>query len=281
MSRRILISFGCSHSAGSEIDGVGDSDYNRQNSYGAILTKKFGFDRHINYALCGGSNQRIFTLTTQVLSEIINNESKMIPFPRKHCEYFFLIGWTGLNRFDLRYSEDNDYIYHQCGDAGDMVDPKIIPACAGMNPRLIDEVDKRRALDHIHDITDDRIMAEYLASYIFSLQTLFKYHQVEYYMFNAIENFYKTDGFHKDRLTPIHNGKTHMSWRPGNTIIYDNIDTKYYYHPKSRNKNYYRWCLAKGHTNQSNKYWHLGQAAHQDWADHIYPEIINVYPHLE
>ena len=71
-TRKIFLSFGCSHTAGSEIDGRGDSDYNRQHSYGAKLAEKFGYDEHLNFAQCGGCNQRIFVLTTQVINEIIH-----------------------------------------------------------------------------------------------------------------------------------------------------------------------------------------------------------------
>ena len=46
--------------------------------------------------------------------------------------------------------------------------------------------------------------------------------------------------------------------------------------------NYYRYCTeVKDHKNVTNKYWHLGEAAHEDWAELIYPEIINAYPGLE
>ena len=273
MSEGTVISFGCSHTAGSEIDGLGDSDYNRQHSYGAILAEKFGYD-HMNFALCGGSNQRIFVLTTQVLKEIIVGACNLVPHLRKNHKYFFLIGWTSLNRTDLRYS--NDEIYEQGGDAGDKLDGKIIPACLGMNPNLIFDKDLRRTIKYIPYIADNVVMADCLASYIFTLQTMLETNNLDYYMFNAIENHYQTDYFSRKR----YDQDAEPDWRPGNTFIYDNIDETKYYHPKSYTENYYRWCLSKGHTNQSNKYWHLGAAAHVDWANHIYPEILNAYPNL-
>ena len=256
MSEGTVISFGCSHTAGSEIDGVGDSDYNRQHSYGAHLAKKFDYD-HMNFALCGGSNQRIFLLTTQVLKEIIVGTCNLVPHLRKNHKYFFLIGWTSLNRFDLRYS--NHLVYGQAGDAGDYLDDKIVPVTSGTNPNLVEDKDLRRILN-----------------YIFALQTMLETNNIDYYMFNAIENHFKTDYFTQDRYD-VH---AEPIWRPGNTIIYDNIDETKYYHPKSYIENYYRWCTSHGHENQSNKYWHLGEPAHIDWANHIYPEILNAYPNL-
>ena len=57
----VFISLGCSHTAGSEIDSMGDNDEQRQKSYGAKLAEKFGY-QHLNYAQCGGSNHRICLL---------------------------------------------------------------------------------------------------------------------------------------------------------------------------------------------------------------------------
>ena len=274
MSEGTVISFGCSHTAGSEIDGLGDSDYNRQHSYGAFLAKKFDYD-HMNFAICGGSNQRIFVLTTQVLKEILVGGCNLVPYLREHHKYFFLIGWTSLNRFDLRYS--NDEIYEQGGDAGDKLDGKIIPACLGMNPNIINDKDLRRTIKYIPYIADNVVMADCLASYIFTLQTMLETNNIDYYMFNAIENHYQTDYFSRNR----YDRHAEPTWRPGNTFIYDNINETKYYHPKSYTENYYRWCTdVKGHKNVTNKYWHLGEQAHIDWADYIYPEILNAYPNL-
>ena len=99
-------------------------------------------------------------------------------------------------------------------------------------------------------------------------------------MFNAIENFYDT--VHTKVKNP--NLDAHKTFPPfrGNQLIYNNIDTKYYFHPTSREMNYYRYCTeVKDHKNVTSKYWHLPEAAHEDWAELIYPEIINAYPGLE
>ena len=282
-TRKIFLSFGCSHTAGSEIDGRGDSDYNRQHSYGAKLAEKFGYDEHLNFAICGGSNQRTFVLTTQVINEIIHNETSLIPY--NDAEYFLLIGWTSLNRFELRYSDDNEYIYKLCGAAGEKVDQKLIPTCIGMSPQLINEKDLQRTAEFIPYITNPIIMADYLASFAFSVQQLCDIHGIKYYMFNAIENFHKTDGAHpkftKDQNKDIVSHLEFQNYRPGNLNIYKHLDRTRYYHPDSYELNYYRWCTnVKGHSNKSNKYWHLGEEAHQDWADHIYPEIVNAYPDM-
>ena len=42
MNKLMLIS-GCSHTAGSEIDGSQDSKYNREHSFGAVLANMMGY----------------------------------------------------------------------------------------------------------------------------------------------------------------------------------------------------------------------------------------------
>ena len=37
---KILLIAGCSHTAGSEIDGNEDSTYNRENSYGGLIVRR-------------------------------------------------------------------------------------------------------------------------------------------------------------------------------------------------------------------------------------------------
>ena len=58
MKRKITLIAGCSHSAGSEIDGTEDSKFNRDNAFGSLLSKKL--DREpINIAINGGTNATI------------------------------------------------------------------------------------------------------------------------------------------------------------------------------------------------------------------------------
>ena len=44
---KIMLIAGCSHAAGSEIDGTEDSVYNRQHSFGALLAVKMVTDQLI------------------------------------------------------------------------------------------------------------------------------------------------------------------------------------------------------------------------------------------
>lgn len=274
----VVISLGCSHTAGSEIEGVGDNDTQRQKSYGAKIAQKLGW-YHLNYGICGGSNHRIFDLFCDILCDIESNYGYYAPI-RDDFNYLFLIGWTSLQRLDLRYPNEMNEQWVQ-GWPMSRGDENYIPVTVGTNPLMIKDVELRKAfMEGAAVFADNVIMANRLASYIFAIQNIMLSSPYKYYMFNAIENFYDT--VHTKVKNP--NLDAHKTFPPfrGNQLIYNSIDTKYYFHPTSREMNYYRYCTeVKDHKNVTSKYWHLPEAAHEDWAELIYPEIINAYPGLE
>ena len=58
MKEKILLIAGCSHSAGSEIDGKEDSAANRKNSFGGLIAKNLK-RRPINISHVGATNSGI------------------------------------------------------------------------------------------------------------------------------------------------------------------------------------------------------------------------------
>ena len=271
----VLISLGCSHTAGSETLGVGDSDEQRQLSYGAKIAEKWNY-QHLNYAQCGGSNHRIFDQFCTIMNDVESGYGYYAPI-REDYNYFFLIGWTSLNRLDMRYKQEDQNEWKQAGDYGLRADNKYIPATVGTNPLMLKDKEIRKAFDMAYVWADDVIAANRLASYIYAIQSMMTVSPYKYYMFNAIENFYYT---HTSNPPKPHQDITFPPF-VGNQKIYTTIDEKYYYKPMDKHFNYYRWCTeVKGHAPKSQTYWHLGEQAHIDWAEHIYPEIMNAYPDL-
>jgi hypothetical protein len=267
MSNNTIISLGCSHSAGSEIDGKGDSNYNRKNSFGGVLARDYfkGDWDHQNFSICGGSNNRIFELTCAVLADIINKDGVLTPGDDRN--FFFLIGWTSLNRVDLRYPGPERWT--QCGDAFKL-DQHMFPGAIGCNPKMIQNSDIRRAFEMAPWYADDALKQTQLASQIMAVQSMLRAYNIDFYMFNAIENYMRWSA------------EPPVNWNTDSVeSMYKLIDTNTYYYPTDPHQNYYRWCTEqKGHTNMSNKYWHLGQEAHNDWAGHIFPEIKKTYEHV-
>ena len=85
---------GCSHSAGSEIEasGIGEGNYNRDNSFGAQFAKQLDCT-YTNIAYPGASNDYISRTT---LYWILDN-------PTLAKDTLFLIHWTGTDRTEYFY----------------------------------------------------------------------------------------------------------------------------------------------------------------------------------
>lgn len=92
MSERIMLIAGCSHAAGSEIDGTTDSRYNRGHSFGNVLAKKLGY-QPVNIAVCGYTNSAI---ARSVLEWFNSNQVDM-------KEIFVLISWTESSRIEAPF----------------------------------------------------------------------------------------------------------------------------------------------------------------------------------
>ena len=83
---------GCSHTAGSEIDGNIDSMYNRQHSYGNQLAKKLGYSP-VNIAICGMTNSGIARSVLDWFHTCYKN----------NLEVFTLIGWSDSIRIEAAH----------------------------------------------------------------------------------------------------------------------------------------------------------------------------------
>ena len=85
MYNHLLVN-GCSHTAGSEIEGsgIGEGNYNRQNCYAAQIAKKLNWE-YTNIAMPGGSNDYIKRTT---MLWILDN-------PERAKNTHFFINWTG------------------------------------------------------------------------------------------------------------------------------------------------------------------------------------------
>ena len=96
---KYLLAAGCSHTAGSEIDGTEDSEYNRQNSFAGILAEKL--DRKlINIASHGSSNP---TIARSVLEWFDENY-------KGDMDVFTLVGWAESSRMEIPTPHTNDYV---------------------------------------------------------------------------------------------------------------------------------------------------------------------------
>jgi len=228
-----LVTIGCSHTAGSMIDGTnGTSWYNKQHSFGGLLAKKYGM-KHYNLGAPGGSNQYIYRSTIR----FINN------FMHTNDDYIFLLGWTSTNRIELRYSDTSPYVHKMVGD---FLDTKYIPFSLGTDPRLYHTAELK-AMSKLSPLIfyENQLESDW-AVYAYTLQQMFKHKKIKYYMFNTCHNL------------PINND---------NKTIVEALDTNFYYKPTNFNHSMLYWGLDKGF--QKTDCWHLKADGHAAWAQHL------------
>ncbi len=166
---KTVVAIGCSHTAGSEIDGEFTSDYNRKNSYAGQIAKHLDCDI-INLGFNGGSNQYICRAATQFVTQ---NHYKI-------NEYFFVIGWTSPSRMELRYDGRSTQEFDPTPPG---MDPKYVPFSLGQKDNI--KLPLGKVTPYAVDIFETSMMFDHWAMYIMSLQNLFLHYKVPYIMCNT------------------------------------------------------------------------------------------------
>lgn len=228
-----LVTIGCSHTAGSMIDGRnGTSWYNKQHSFGGLLANKYNLN-HFSLGVPGGSNQYIYRNTIR----FINN------FMHDNDDYIFLIAWTSTNRIEMRYPENSPHVHKVVGD---FLDTKYVPFTVGTDPRLyltkeLKEMDKLCPLMFY----ENQLESDW-AVYAYTLQKLFSNKKLKYYMFNTCHDL------------PVNKD---------NADIVQALDTELYYKPTEFDDSMLYWALNKGF--EKTECWHLKEDGHAAWAEYL------------
>lgn len=228
-----LVTIGCSHTAGSMIDGkCGTSWFNKQHSFGGLLAQQHGIN-HYNLGVPGGSNQYIYRNTIR----FINN------FMHSHDDYIFLIGWTSTNRIEMRYPENSPHVHKVVGD---FLDTKYVPFTVGTDIGLY-HTKELKELDRLCPLLfyENQLESDW-AVYAYTLQNIFKNKNLKYYMFNTCHDL------------PINDD---------NRDIVDQLDRIFYYQPTDFDSSMLYWALNRGF--EKTNCWHLKADAHAAWAEHL------------
>jgi hypothetical protein len=228
---KILAAFGCSHVNGSMLDGKnGSSEYNIRNGFPGMLAKKYGYQLH-NISKPGGSNQFIH----RSVIHYVHNHVK------DNREYLFLIGWTGLNRIELRYPDNTKHIH---ATRGDFLDQKNIPFTPGTDPYLFKTFPVRDLLNFAPFLFPETALRERWASYCIGLQNVLKNKNIKFVMFNTCE---------RHEMIP--------TTKP----ILDRIDKSHYIDPQDQEAVYIDYLLGLGI--EKTECWHFRHDGHKAWAD--------------
>ena len=246
---KLLLVAGCSHTTGSEIDGMHDSVYNRQHSYGNRLAKLLN-RTPINIADPGTSNIGIGRSIIDWLGNEYNADS---------TDLFILIGWTESIRMEIPsqrihwYDKHNEYHdwfslaarwYWRCNPGwygGDNEEKEVIP------------------LIHKFMATHEYYIEIQSMINVLQIQYQLKYLNIPYLMCNTMHMFTE--------------GNTYLD------VYRNNIDADYYYNWNNNDESFYWKYKNLGHVNEKAKYWHHGEIPHQLYAEELYNYMrsTNVY----
>lgn len=237
---KILLIAGCSHAAGSEIDGSTDSNYNREHSFGSQLALKLEY-RPINIAMAGATNSSI------VRSVLKWFESTYDP---NIMEVAVLVCWTDSTR--IEYPRKTPKPTNDLAKAANWYDVSA-NYFLGINLGFTGntEEEKEIAKDmHKFILKYPSIMELMSLSYVLQLQYFFKMWGVKYLMCNCMKLFEAAD---------IHLG-----------FYLNSIDRKNFMGLDTPSDAFFIKYKELGYTNPNAKYWHHGQEPHGLYADELF-----------
>lgn len=231
---------GCSHTAGSEINGTEDSIYNRQKSYGNQLAYKMGYTP-INIAEPGSTNPTIARSIIQWFSEVYDAAT---------MEVFVVVGWTESNRMEIPWNRPSHYAAHcPFGDwaATSSTDfMRINMGWPGSDPE-----EKRMIPDYHRFMAQNESYIEIVsANCVLQIQYLLMAKQINYIMCNSMHMF---------------------TAKNKNIKFYiDQIDTTKYYCLTDNDQAFFWKYRNAGYINPKAKYWHHDETPHAMFADELY-----------
>jgi len=241
MKNKILLISGCSHAAGSEIDGTLDSHYNRSKSFGNQFAEKIGYTP-INASI-GGSNNHCISRTVLEWFSKNYNENEM--------DVKVLVSWTEPTRIDFPIPMDHvqyDEIRHPAADFYSMSARnylKVNIAWKGLNDW------EKSILKSCHTfMADSPLYFEILsANNVLQLQYFFKSLGIDYLMCNS------THLFSQDK---------HLDF------YLDLIDKKHYYNFNNNNLAFYTKFKQQGYVNEKAVWYHHGEEPHRLYAEELH-----------
>ena len=240
---KILLIAGCSHTAGSEIDGNEDSSYNREHSYGGIIAKELG-KRAINIAQPGATNAGI---ARQVMFWFNEN------YYPETMDVNVLVGWSETTRMEIPSETMRNY-QTSCTKADwyDQSAESYFKVIIGWNGHGEEE---KHAIPLLH-----RFMVEnqgYLQvsthNTILQLQYFLQANNIDYLFNNTMplycQNLNKKEHAVKN-LTRL-------------------VDKTKYYKMNNGNQAFYIKYKNMGYTNDKAKYWHHAEEPHRLYAEDL------------
>ena len=243
--RKIGLVAGCSHIAGSEIDGAQDSDYNRRNSFGSLLVEKLGYEP-INIAVSGSSNSGISRSILHWFNE---------QYDPATMEVFVCVGWTESSRLEVP-AHDRPGDFHSGNPNINWYDSsansyyRINFGWKGNSPY------EKQMIPKYHEFMAENllILENWSAKEVLLSQYFLKSLNVPYVMCSTMHMFQPKEHF--------------------NSYLVNLIDESKYYNLKTDQDESFYWKYRNlGHENPKAKYWHHSEEPHKLYAEELYKFI--------
>lgn len=253
---RILVINGCSHSAGSEIEGpgIGDGPTCRDNSFGAVLAEKLN-RKAVHLAFPGGSNDRIARTSTAWIADNLDR------IKNKEVDVLFLVHWTSAERSEYFFPKsvfgENDPLKTMFIDYPS--DTEYWAVNSG-------------TVDHGTNNIETEIYKSFYKLFVNSLES---------WSDNKIKNIVYLQSVLKQYNIPYWFGDSfffgYKETETYNSLV-KLIDEKYFPYHSQRDKSYYWMCSDAGYKNQdpTGQMWHLNGDAHKYYSNWLLEEITKV-----
>jgi len=238
---------GCSNAAGFDLQHPGDSEYNRNNSFGNLFARKMGYTP-INAGVGGATNTAI---ARSVLHYVHSLD------PREYSNNYVLIAWTDIDRLDMPWQWHIDHTYSNPHVEYYSEDFKLFNH---INVNWAGLGDEQALLPPYHDfIANNQTYMEIVtAQSIIMLQNYLENRGIPYTMTNTMHMFNKFDS------APDPAVELYKSW----------INCANYHKPFDNSGCFYWYYRDLGYANRGD-FWHHGSEAHSAYADLLYDFVMS------
>jgi len=243
--QKVFLVAGCSHSAGSEIDGTDDSPYNRCKSFGNQLGQLMDADITYNIAVGGSANTSISRSIMRWFRDNYNPDTMKV---------FVCIGWTENVRLEVPALE-RPMDYYRANTSADWYDYSahaFYRVNLGWEGLHAEEKEVHKYF-HKFIVEQTRFLEIMTAKNVLELQYFLKMNNIDYVMCNTMHMFTLPDK-HLDIYTDFIDKNKYFNW--------DNNDESFFW--KYRNA---------GYVNPKAKYWHHDEEPHRLQSERLYEFI--------
>lgn len=240
MKQKIMLIAGCSHAAGSEIDGNEDSEYNRTRSFGNQLSLKLGY-KAINIAEPGSTNPTIARSILQWFNDQYNPNT---------MEVFVLVAWTEVTRMECPWNRPSHY-EEAAPHSNYFATTGKHFLRVNMGWQGSDPEEKMLIKDyHKFMATNEKYLE------IVSLNGIL---QIQYFLRSLNVNYLMCNTLHLTSFVNPHNG-----------FYIGIVDQSKYYRMLENDRSFFIRYKELGYENPKAKYWHHGEEAHHLYSLELY-----------